>query len=134
MVSTKRKVPQEDSEDSEAYSEVAAAASDDDEVDISHALMGRLPKRPKPLQPNDGSESDDEAFIKNHQSKSNVKGGMVVAKGVKGKGKVDKGTFGGGSFQSMGRLFLLTLSCNEIQFLNNRFTPFTATCPINTRL
>ncbi|KAF6762983.1 ATP-dependent RNA helicase DBP10 [Ephemerocybe angulata] len=93
--------------DYESDDSIERVEQSDDEMDvdfdISSALTGKKPKRPKAAQFDEEEDDDDLGdFLKNTIAKRDVKEGTQVIKKAKGKGKVEKGEVGGGSFQSMG--------------------------------
>ncbi len=93
----KRKHQEEDSDNSDGYSEVQLS---DDDVDISAALTTKKPRVEE--------DSDDEGLkqmMLESISKRNMKSGTEILKKAKGKNLV-KGEVGGGSFQSMGAFFV----------------------------
>lgn len=71
----------------------------DENIDISSALMG---KKPKTGQAHGDEDEDLLRLIKASITKRDVKEGTQVVKMAKGKSKMAKGEVGGGSFQSMG--------------------------------
>ena len=102
--SKRKRQPESDESDADAFSEVPADSSDD-EVDISSALTGKKPKRAvredvSEVEEDDGDE-DLQDIIQESISRRNVRSGTELLKKTKGK-KIVKGEVGGGSFQSMG--------------------------------
>lgn len=107
MVSSKRKhVSLSDSEEASdwAVNEPNGQSSEDDDVDISSALLGRREKAHRPEVDMDDDDDQLQELIRNSIAKRNVKGGTELLKKTKGKAKIMKGEVGGGSFQSMGTL------------------------------
>ncbi|PPQ67308.1 hypothetical protein CVT25_005892 [Psilocybe cyanescens] len=79
-------------------SSLIAGPSEEADVDISSALMGKRPKLTV-----DAQEDDDLAeFLQASIAKRSIKEGTEILKKSKGKSKLAKGEVGGGSFQSMG--------------------------------
>lgn len=99
--------------DSEYEAEGSSDVDSADEVDISSALTGKKPKKPRLDEDISlfAVESDDDEGLQEiiHKSiaKRNVKSGTELLKKTKGKSKITKGEVGGGSFQSMGSSFTI---------------------------
>ena len=111
MVSAKRKrteLPESEND----FSDFSLAEADSgDEIDISSALTGKRPRVIKTQTFEDDEDEDDlQDFIRESITKRDVKEGTELLKKTKGKTKIVKGEVGGGSFQSMGTLFLLPVS------------------------
>ncbi|TRM69969.1 P-loop containing nucleoside triphosphate hydrolase protein [Schizophyllum amplum] len=98
----KRAPPAAEESDSDSGSDsgysIVAQDDDDENMDISSALVGKKPR----LDAAEDNDDDLQDFIQSSIAKRNVKGGTDIVKKVKGKTKITKGELGGGSFQSMG--------------------------------
>jgi len=111
MAPQKRKRASEESgEDSDSTFSIIKA--DDEDVDISSALIAKHTQNATlDDSDNGGDRSDDDEFgefINDSIARRNVKGGTDMLKKIKSKGK-GKGEVGGGSFQSMGASILRML-------------------------
>ncbi|KAF9501503.1 DEAD-domain-containing protein [Pleurotus eryngii] len=104
MLTSKRKRQSQDESDEESVAGPSRLSDDEDEIDISSALVSGGRPANAELEANSDDDNEDalNELIASSIAKRNIKSGTELLKKVKGKGKMIKGEVGGGSFQSMG--------------------------------
>jgi ATP-dependent RNA helicase DDX54/DBP10 len=117
MLSQNRKRAAQSGTESDSNGYSIAQAASDEEIDISLALTYKHPKNTeKQREINVDSDDDLQEMIQASIAKRNVKGGTEVLKKTKGKAKITKGEISGGSFQSMGVYYNVSVESKEINF------------------
>ncbi|KAK7053289.1 ATP-dependent RNA helicase dbp10 [Paramarasmius palmivorus] len=101
MLSQKRKHNESEDEGSSQDSFSNDEPENEEDIDISSALVSKKPRMEKHTN-SDDEDADLSLFLQDTMAKRNVKSGTEVVKQMKGKSKLAKGEVGGGSFQSMG--------------------------------